>query len=101
MNRSRLNKAMVLCLVIPGLFAPVFVARGQDSEEGNVVEENGRKVIYKAKTEISFEGVDVEGEIKKPAGAYLLDRRKSKFSPLITFRTNFDREIKSSADEVK
>lgn len=78
----------------------------QDAEDGgepdvNVVEEGGKKVMYKAKTEISFEGVDVEGEIKKPAGAYLLDRKKSKFSPLIKFRQDFDKEMMTSVADVK
>ena len=74
----------------------------QEAEDDvNVVDEGGKKTYYKAKTEISFEGVDVEGEIKKPTGSYLLDRRKSRFSPLIKFRQDFDKEMLHSVHEIK
>lgn len=73
----------------------------QEVDDVNVVEEGGKKVIYKARTEISFEGVDVEGEIKKPSGAYMFERKRAKFSPLIKFRLDFDKEMYQSIEEVK
>lgn len=79
----------------------VHSAQAQEADEANVVEEDGKKVRYKATTEINFDGVDVEGEIKKPAGSYLLDRKRSKFSPLIKFRPDFDKEMLQSVDEIK
>lgn len=79
----------------------VHSVQAQDADEANVVEEDGKKVRYKATTEINFDGVDVEGEIKKPAGSYLLDRKRSKFSPLIKFRPDFDKEMLQSVDEIK
>lgn len=72
-----------------------------DSEEVNVVQEGDKKVIYKARTEISFEGVDVEGEIKKPSGSFLLDRKKSRFKSVIHFREDFDKEMMLSVLEIK
>ncbi len=80
---------------------PVVAQEEPDDDAVNVVEEGDRKVLYKAKTEISFEGVDVEGEIKKPTGSYLLERRKAKFSSLIKFRMDFDKEMLRSVHEVK
>ena len=61
----------------------------------------GRQIKYKERTEIDFEGVDVTGELVKPAGALLIDRRKAQFNPLIRLRLDFNEEMKASIDEVK
>ncbi|HHO50587.1 MAG TPA: hypothetical protein ENK18_06845 [Deltaproteobacteria bacterium] len=63
--------------------------------------DSGRQIRYKERTEIDFEGVDVTGELVKPQGQLLLNRRKADFNPLIKLRTNFDEEMKQSVDEVK
>lgn len=60
-----------------------------------------RKVIYKDKTEIDFEGLDVAGELVKPAGALLLDRKRASFNPLIKLRTDFNDEMDRSVDQIK
>ncbi|MEC8193139.1 MAG: hypothetical protein VX944_07815 [Myxococcota bacterium] len=79
-----------LILTTALISAPAFA---QDEEEP--------KVVYKAKTEIDFEGVEVDGELVKPQGALLLDRKRANFNPLIKLRTDFDDEMDKSVDEVK
>ena len=64
-------------------------------------EEEDRKVIYKSKTEIDFEGLEVAGELVKPQGALLLDRKRASFNPLIKLRTDFNEEMAQSIDQVK
>ena len=64
-------------------------------------DDDGRQVKYKERTEIDFEGVDVQGELVKPQGQLLLDRRKASFNPLIRLREDFNNEMKQSVDEVK
>ena len=64
-------------------------------------QDSGKEVQYKARTEIDFEGVDVQGELVKPAGQLLLDRRKANFNPLIQLREHFNEEMKRSVDQVK
>jgi hypothetical protein len=71
-------------------------ARAADDEE---VSE--RKVVYRQKTEIDFEGLDVEASLVKPQGALVLDRKKASFNPLIKLRTDFNTEIDQSTDEIK
>lgn len=66
-----------------------------------VAQEDDRKVVYKERTEIDFEGVDVAGELVKPQGALLLDRKKASFNPLIKMRTDFNQEMSNSVNEVK
>lgn len=61
----------------------------------------GQKVIYKEKTEIDFEGLEVAGELVKPQGALLLDRKRASFNPLIKLRTDFNDEMDRSVDEIK
>ncbi len=70
-------------------------AMAQDEETG------GRKIVYKSKTEIDFEAVEVAGELVKPQGALLLDRKRGSFNPLIKLRADFNDEMDSSVDEIK
>lgn len=63
--------------------------------------DDGQKIKYKERTEIDFEGVDVTGELVKPQGSLLLDRRKANFNPLIKLREDWDLEMKQSVDEIK
>jgi hypothetical protein len=64
-------------------------------------DDSGRQVKYKERTEIDFEGVDVTGELVKPQGQLLLDRRKANFNPLIKLREDWNDEMKASIDEIK
>lgn len=92
------NPWLVLALLlVGGVTSPVLAQDADDSMD----EEDEKKVIYKKDQVINFEGLDVQGEIKKPAGAYLLDRKKSNFSPLIKFRQNWDEEAIRSLEQKK
>lgn len=71
-------------------------ALAQD-EEGD----SSRKIQYKARTEIDFEGVDVSGELVKPAGALLLERKRASFNPLIKLRQDFNEEMDQSVNQIK
>jgi hypothetical protein len=62
---------------------------------------DGKKVVYKKRTEIDFEGVSVNGELVKPQGALLLDRKRADFNPLIKLRQDFNDEMDKSVDQVK
>ncbi len=58
-------------------------------------------IIYKEKTEIDFEALELEGEMVKPQGALLQERQKTTFNPLIRLRTDFNLEMSSSINDVK
>ena len=90
MNRI-LRNLLVLSLVVLAL-----PAAAQDEED-----DGGRRVIYKQRTEIDFEGLDVAGELVKPQGALLLDRKRASFNPLIRLRSDFNEEMAESVDEIK
>ena len=59
------------------------------------------KVIYKARTEIDFEGVEIAGELVRPQGQLIMERHRAQFNPLIKLRTDFDKEIDDSINEIK
>ena len=59
------------------------------------------KVIYKERTEIDFEGVEVDGELVRPQGALLLDRKRAQFNSMIKLRTDFDDLMEDTIKEIK
>ena len=74
---------------------------GMISSTAFAQDDGDRKVVYKQKTEIDFEGLEVAGELVKPQGALLLDRKRANFNPLIRLRTDFNEEMAQSVDEIK
>ncbi len=92
MTRSLLSHVLVAG-ALAGAFSSAAFAQDEESD--------GRKVSYKQKTEIDFEGLDVSGEMVKPQSALLVDRKKASFNPLIKLRTDFNAEMEQSIDEVK
>jgi hypothetical protein len=83
---------MTLLLLLAGL------AQAADDTERN---EKGERVVYKNKTEIDFEDLEIEGTLQKPQSALVLERKKAQFNPLIQLRANFNAEMQESVDEVK
>lgn len=59
------------------------------------------QIVYKQKTEIDFEGVDVEGELVKPEGQLITEREVAQFNPLIKLRYNFNEEMSQSVNDIK
>ena len=92
-KNGKLFIGMKTILFIFALLFPL-TAHAQDEEES-------RKVIYKQRTEIDFDSVDVNGELIKPAGALLIDRKRAQFNPLIRLRDDWKDEMKKSIDKVK
>ena len=64
-----------------------------------VVQEPDR-TVYRKKTAIDFSDVAVEGELTKPEGSYVLNRKKTSFRNLIRIRDNFIPELQKSVDNL-
>jgi hypothetical protein len=79
---------VVLTLVALALSVP---ALAQDT----VVQE-GDKTVFSKKTVIDFSDVNIEGELTKPEGSYIKNRKKTRFRNLIELRGNFKPELKRS-----
>jgi hypothetical protein len=80
-------------VLILALFFP-FPANAQERGDNE-------RFIYKQRTEIDFDGVDLEGTRVKPQGTLLLDRRAASFNPLIKLRENWNLEMKESIRTMK
>ena len=59
------------------------------------------KVKYQKETVIDFEGLEIEGELVRPQGNLILERKRANFNPLIRLRDTFDDEIKQSGKEIE
>jgi hypothetical protein len=64
-----------------------------------VIQEEDR-TVFKKKTVIDFTDVAVEGELTKPEGSYVLNRKKTNFKSLIRVRDNFNPELQKSVDNL-
>ena len=60
------------------------------------------RVRYAERTEVNFErGLDIEGELVKPAISQVSEARRAAFASFIRLRVDFDDEIRSSAALVR
>ncbi len=76
------------------------VALASDSD-ASLDESSDREVIYRQKTEIDFEALDIEGILVKPSSSLILERKKAAFNPLVKIRTDWNDMIEESIDEAK
>ncbi len=88
-----MSKHLVMILLALFSLSLAVPAMAQDDDDADV--------RYKKKTEIDFEDVSVDGELKKPHGAYLLDKRQSSFNPLIRLKENFNQEMIESVNQIR
>ena len=82
------------------IFLPILLVSSDQARAADEKEED-RKVVYRQKTEIDFEGLDVEATLVKPQGALVLVRKKASYNPLIKLRDNWNDQIEANTDEIK
>lgn len=63
-------------------------ARAESSEGGKRI-----KVIYPKKTDLDFEGANIQGEVRNPGEFYFQKRPEEKFDSLVKRRPHFHREM--------
>ena len=51
------------------------------------------RVIYPKKTELDFEGLQLQGELRNPGEFYFQHRKEDQFDSLVKRRKNFHREM--------
>ena len=81
------------------LFSLIFLSSDVKAEDPT--NEQERRIIYKSKTEIDFESVELQGALTKPQGSLVVERKQSSFNPLIKLRENFNQEIEQSTKEIR
>jgi hypothetical protein len=97
MRDGRLKMRRLTSVVVVALLG-ASPALAQDGDVKIIQEAD--KTIYRKKTVIDFTDVTVEGELTKPEGSYLLNRKKTDFQSLIKVRDNFNPELQKSVDNL-
>jgi len=89
--RKLIGTVLFLCLVGGVAFAAGLAFARNAKAEGTP--SAGPKIIYEPKTELDFEGMRVEGEVKNPGEFYFQSRPREKFDSLVKRRKEFHREM--------
>ena len=88
-------KRLIQILIV----ATTMALAGAAFAQSEVVREADR-TEFKKKTVIDFSDVTIQGELTKPEGSYLLNRKKTKFKTLLKIRANFLPELFNSTDNL-
>jgi hypothetical protein len=92
------NRCFRQIFVIAGLaLSPLLASQSALAQDENVVQEADREEFQK-KTIIDFSDVNIEGELTKPEGSYIKNRKSTKFRNLIQLRGNFRPELSRSVE---
>lgn len=68
------------------------IARAEEAKK-NASDNSKPRVVYPKKTELDFEGAQIEGEIRNPGEFYFQHRKEEAFDSLVKRRKNFHREM--------
>ena len=75
----------------------IMMFSGTAFAQENVIQEEDR-VVYEKKTAVDFSDVNIEGELSKPEGSYIKNRKRTRFRSLIELRGHFRNEMRRSVD---
>lgn len=60
-----------------------------------------KKVSYRKTQEVNFDGADIDGQVRTPDGAYLLQKRGVHFMPLYKVNNQFEKNILDSVEYLR
>lgn len=87
-------------LVSAGALMAGLLVSGQAMAQEDTIIREADKTVYKKTTIIDFSDVTIQGELTKPEGSYLLNRKKTNFKSLLKARANYIRELEMSLDNL-
>lgn len=100
MEKEKLRSIAWALVIISILGLPVWVYADKPSSNSNAEQpaqgtsnEKKPKVVYPGKTQLDFEGAQIEGELRNPGEFYFQHRPEEKFDSLIKRRKNFHKEM--------
>lgn len=79
-------RTIALAAVLAALLLPLGAWAQGEVQEAD-------RVTYKKRTVVDFSDVTIEGELTKPEGSYLVNRKKTRFRNLIEVRAHFRPEL--------
>jgi hypothetical protein len=94
MISTRVSWRIVVFLSLWGTVAAWGRESKPENKSNQYKEENKRvRTIYPKKTQLDFEGTQIEGELRNPGDFYFQHRPEEKFDSLVKRRKNFHREM--------
>jgi hypothetical protein len=63
--------------------------------------ETKKKVTYRKTQEVNFDETDIDGQVRSPDGAYLLQKRGVQFLPLYKVNNQFEKNILESVEYLR
>ena len=84
---------ILTCLVVVGIAGPVWAADGESEPK--------KKVSYRKTQEVNFDGTDIDGQVRSPDGAYMLQKRGVQFLPLYKVNNQFEKNILESVEYLR
>jgi hypothetical protein len=93
--RYRFALSFLILSVIGGVAfaAGMFWSTHVRADGSSPKSKNSPKVVYPSKTELDFEGTQIEGELSNPGEFYFQHRNEQKFDSLVKRRPNFHKEM--------
>ncbi len=85
---------LALAFLAVGISLPALAQEDASGEGGD------EQVVYKKTTIIDFSDVTITGELAKPEGSYLMNKKKTSFNLLIRVRDNFLPEMIRTVDNL-
>ena len=94
--RYRAAFAVMVLVAVGGLAFAAGIAwsrTARAAERADVPPRKQPRVVYPKKTELDFEGAQIEGEVRNPGEFYFQHRPEDKFDSLVKRRKNFQKEM--------
>ncbi len=88
------------CAIAAALFLGPRLARAEGAAPPDTSAEAAPEVVYEKKTVLDFSDVTLEGELTRPEGSYLLNRKRARFGSLVQLRGDFLPELQQSIDNL-
>jgi len=87
-------KQLILLLIALGVAVPAF-----SDDEGKAAPK--KKVTYRKTQEVNFDETGIDGQVRSPDGAYLLQKRGVQFIPLYKVNNQFEKNILDSVEYLR
>lgn len=71
------------------------------AEQSTKADKGNKKVSYRKTQEVNFDGSDIDGQVRSPDGAYLLQKRGVHFMPLYKVNNQFEKNILESVEYLR
>ena len=77
------------------------VKKPATAEKSSGAGKTKKNVTFRKTQEVNFDGSDIDGQVRSPDGAYLLQKRGVHFMPLYKVNNQFEKNILESVEYLR